>query len=317
MTLLQKGLEYNIHSKERKWIQNLALEAETAITQLPTTEREVYRKLVADRINTLIVQNPTHQTHPETKVIRSIQTKLKENNAMITRADKGNSIVILPTLQYETKTQNFILNNKFRTATADPTNTFQVQVGQTIRDSKTLIPKDTRWKYTNMNPSAPSIKSLIKIYKPDQPIRPIVNWRNAPVYRLSKLCTEKVHRLAPLPNAFNIKNTQDLLRNIQDTPLLPHHSLASLDITNLYSNIPVPETKTILTNLLKHELVTPQTQQEILKWYDVITGQNYFTHNKDIILQYDGLAMGAPSSGLIAEIFLQHIEHTHTHTYHT
>jgi len=137
-----------------------------------------------------------------------------------------------------------------------------------------------------------------------------VNWRNAVAYRLSKLFTEKIHHLAPLPNTFNIKNTQDLLHNIRDTPLLPHHSLAFLDITNLYSNIPVPETKTVLTNLLKHELVTPQTQQEILKWY-VITGQNYFTHNKDIILQYDDLAMGASSSGLIAEIFLQHIEHTH------
>ena len=27
--------------------------------------------------------------------------------------------------------------------------------------------------------------------------------------------------------------------------------------------------------------------------------------------QHDGLAMGAPSSGLITEIFLQHIEHSH------
>jgi hypothetical protein len=138
-----------------------------------------------------------------------------------------------------------------------------------------------------------------------------VNWRNAPAYKLSKLFAEKIHRIAPLPHAFNIKNTQDMLHNLNDTPLLPHQSLASLDITNLYSNIPVPETKTILTDILKYELVTPQTQQEILKWYDVITGQNYFTHNKDIIHQYDGLAMGAPSSGLIAEIFLQHIEHTH------
>ena len=89
------------------------------------------------------------------------------------------------------------------------------------------------------------------------------------------------------------------------------HSLASLDITNLYSNIPVTETKTILTDVLKHTLVTPQTQEEILKWYDVTTRQNYFAHNKDILFQYDGLAMGAPSSGIIAEIFLQHIEHTH------
>jgi len=166
-----------------------------------------------------------------------------------------------------------------------------------------------------MNPSTPSIKGLIKIHKPDQPIRPVVNWRNAPAYRLPKLYTENIHRLAPMPNAFNIKNTHDLPRNIKDTPLLPHHSLASLDITNLYSNIPVPETKTILMGLLEHELIAPQTQQEILKWYDVITGQNYFSHNKDIILQYNGLAMGAPSSGLIAEIFLQHTENTHT--YHT
>jgi len=75
----------------------------------------------------------------------------------------------------------------------------------------------------------------------------------------------------------------------------------------MYSNIPVVETKKILTDIIKRELVNPQAQQEILKWYD-ITRQNYFTHNNDIISQYDGLAMGAPSSGLIAEMFLQHME---------
>ena len=54
--------------------------------------------------------------------------------------------------------------------------------------------------------------------------------------------------------------------------------------------------------------MNPQAQQEIIKWYDIITRQNYFTHNNDIITQYDGLAMGAPSSGIIAEMFLQHTE---------
>jgi len=159
-----------------------------------------------------------------------------------------------------------------------------------------------------MNPSAPTIKGLIKLHKPDQPIRPVVNWKNAPAYRLSKLFTEKIHRLTPLPSAFNVKNTQGLIQNLKDALLLPCHSLASLDITNMYSNIPIVETKNIMTDILKRELVNPQTLQEIAKWYDFITGQNYFTHN-DIITQYDGLAMGAPSSGLIAEIFLQHMEH--------
>ena len=129
--------------------------------------------------------------------------------------------------------------------------------------------------------------------------------------QLSKLFTEKIHRIVPLPNAFNVKNTQNVLQKLKETPLLPHHSLASFDITNLYSKIPVTETKTILTDMFKQALITPQTQQEILRWYDVITRQNYFAHNKDIILQYDGLAMGAPSSGLIAEIFLQHTHLAH------
>jgi hypothetical protein len=48
--------------------------------------------------------------------------------------------------------------------------------------------------------------------------------------------------------------------------------------------------------------------QEILNWYDIITQQNYFTFNKTIYTQTDGLAMGAPSSSIISEIFLQHIE---------
>jgi len=230
---------------------------------------------------------------------------------MITRADKGNSIVMLPTHQNETKIQNFVLNNNFHSATTDPTNTFQTQIRQTIKESTTLIPKDCSWKYINMNPSAPSIKGLSKIHKPDRLIRPVVNWRNALACKLSRLFTEKIHHITPLSNAFNIKNTQDLIQNLNDTLLLPHYSLASLDITNLYSNIPVIETRTILTDILKHGLVTPQTQQKIFKWYNVITRQNYFAHNKGIVIQYDGLTMGAPSSGLIAEIFLQHVEHTH------
>ena len=41
-------------------------EAETAITQLPSNERDVYRKIVADRIDRLQQQNPSHKPHPET-----------------------------------------------------------------------------------------------------------------------------------------------------------------------------------------------------------------------------------------------------------
>jgi len=62
-------------------------------------------------------------------------------------------------------------------------------------------------------------------------------------------------------NTFNLKNTKDLLQKLQDTPMAPHFTLASLDITNLYSNIPVLEIKSILKNTLEYhkaELLHPQ-----------------------------------------------------------
>ena len=105
MTLLQKGPKYNINPKKDNWIQNLVLEAETAISN-PPSDRDVYRKLTVDRMNTLIMNNSQtkHNTHQETRTIKSIQTKPKNNDAMIARADKGNSLVILPTKQYNSKT---------------------------------------------------------------------------------------------------------------------------------------------------------------------------------------------------------------------
>jgi len=114
--LLQKGPKYNLHSKKKNWLLNLALEAETAITQLPTTDREFYRNLVADCIDTLQCHNGPnlkHNTHTESRTIKSIQTKLKNNHAVITVADKGNSLVILPIQHYESKIQNFLRGNNF------------------------------------------------------------------------------------------------------------------------------------------------------------------------------------------------------------
>ena len=161
-----------------------------------------------------------------------------------------------------------------------------------------------------MNPLAPTIKGLIKLHKLGQPIRPVVNWRSAPAYKLAKLFTHKASHLTPLPNAFNIENSNDLIHKLNDTPILPQFTLASLDISNLYMNISVAETQTILANILKQNLIDTQNWRELLGWSDTIPN-NYFTFNSNIMIQKEGLAMGAPSSSFIAKIFLQHIEHLH------
>ena len=103
----------------------------------------------------------------------------------------------------------------------------------------------------------------------------------------------------------------ELIRELQHTPIIPTTTLASLDISNMYSNIPITQTKHILDNMLTSNRTNAQTKSELPNWYDAITKQNYLQHNGKTITQTDGLAMGAPSSGIISEIFLHHIEHTH------
>jgi hypothetical protein len=53
LTLLQKGLKYNIHPAPKQWIKNLGMEAETAVNLLPHTDRNPIRYQIAKAIEKL------------------------------------------------------------------------------------------------------------------------------------------------------------------------------------------------------------------------------------------------------------------------
>jgi len=301
ITFLEKGLKYNLHNRKRNWLSTLALEAETAINSLPHPEREYFRNKVAENLEQLKQhdRNVNRTARSEHNTIKQIITKIQNNKATVTSADKGNTIVILLMQQYQLKIHNFITNNSSQIAKTNPTKTYQNQVRKTINNTTWLIKPEHRWKYVNLNPTEPTIRALI---------RPIVNWQHAPAYKLAKLLTEKIQQLASLPYAYNIKKKSQLIQELKQTPLTPTSAFASLNITNMYSNIPIEETKHILYNSITHNAIDQHTITELINWYEIVTQQNYFENNDQIILQKDGLAMGAPSSSIISEIFPQNIE---------
>jgi len=118
-------------------------------------------------------------------------------------------------------------------------------------------------RHINMKPTAPKIKSLIKMHKPHHPIRTVVNLRGAPAYKIAGPITQRIKQLAPLPNRHNVDNTLDVIKKLNDTPIFPHFTLVSLDITNLYINFRVTETRDFISNTLKRNLLDTQTQQEL------------------------------------------------------
>jgi hypothetical protein len=230
MTLLRKGLKYNIRPPQKQWIKTLAIEAETAVHLLPHPDQHPIRYQVAKTLDKLITEakNPSSKktSHiatniSERKTIQDIRTKLLQHNATITKADKGQTLIIITLADYNTKTYQFLNNTHFKMNRADPTNTYQKEVKKVIKKCPILIQQTTTWKYSTMHPQAPNLKALIKIHKQNAPIRPIVNWQHAPAYRLAKHLSDTLKHMLQLPFTFNVQNSQQLMTELHNDRVQP------------------------------------------------------------------------------------------------
>jgi hypothetical protein len=112
--ILHKRLKYNICFKTKNWITTLALEAEAAICSLPMQDQDYFRGQVAKTINYLFRHernnhyNNNRRAFIENRTIMNTGTKLEENNAIITEADKVNCIIIMFRNDYTDRLDNFI-----------------------------------------------------------------------------------------------------------------------------------------------------------------------------------------------------------------
>ena len=287
-----------------------------ALTQLPAQEQEYIRIQAAHNLQRLNTQHAnttqynSNYTRQEHHTLNNIRKKLESNNAIAVKADKGNSVVIMHTSDYNTKVQDFIDNNSFTILNKDPTQTFQNKIKDTIRNCPILFPGDQRFKLTNMNPTPPNIRGLPKIHKIENPIRPIVNWRDAPAYKMAKSLNKLIQLHIPLPNAFNITSPTQLISELLNIPYIPGIKLASFDIENMYSNIPTNEIIPIIREISARNQLDSKITNEIITITQTVLQQNYLTFNNNIYSQHSGLAMGAPSSGILSEIYIQNMEHT-------
>jgi hypothetical protein len=113
-------------------------------------------------------------------LIKNIKEKLNTNKARITRTDKGNTTVIIYHNDYNQKVNDFISTGQFDMMTKDPTNSYQKFLRICLYECKLTINEYHKSRMINLNPTASNIRGPIKIHKSNQPIRPVVNWKNVP-----------------------------------------------------------------------------------------------------------------------------------------
>ena len=150
--VMQKGLKYNIHQKPKNWINTLAIEAETALTLLPPQHQDPMRYIVAQNIEHLYKEhdkrqmNNQYQHRNELKIIKGINKKLTDNGAIVTKSDKGNSLIILYLHDYDTKVRDFIDNNSFTIEPTDPTKKYQAEIRKNLNQCKQIVAENQKWK---------------------------------------------------------------------------------------------------------------------------------------------------------------------------
>ena len=147
------------------------------------------------------------------------------------------------------------------------------------------------------------------MHKTGIPIRPAINSRTAPAYKLAKHLARTLNQYIEIQNHYVVTNCTNLAIDLTELEVHENHNLITFDIKDLYFNIPVAETLSIVkTKLLQNN--NTQIAHQILTLLQEVLSQNYFKFQQRIYQPEQGIAMGSPISGIVAEIFLQHFEDT-------
>lgn len=256
---LSKGLEYNLCHKPSNLITTLALGAETALCSLPTHDQDYFRWQVAKNLNRPCQQQNNNnynkdnqKAHTERRTIENIKRKLNNNYAIVARADKGNSIIVMFRNDYMKRIDNFTSSNQFDVVNTDSTNSYQKLIRSNLNSCKLIIHNEIKSKLINLNPGSPYVRGMTKVLKPENLIRRVMNWTNAPAHKAAKFFATSLSKLISVPYSFNIKNSIQLINDLDEIVINPYTRLASLDISNMYTNIPTQDLRHVIANTLNH-----------------------------------------------------------------
>ena len=199
--------------------------------------------------------------------------------------------------------------NKFRKLDKDPTEALKKNLNSLI---------DTCNRSTNDH----RIPKLIGHFKPgylygnakihknlsNPPLRPIISQIGTPTYEVAKNLNDLLKKY--LPSKYSINSTDEFISLIKATA--KSGFLASLDVENLFTNVPVRETVDLIIKYAYQDpdRKPPPIDERIMKELLLTcTTETPFKHpNGNVYIQTDGVSMGSPLGPLFANFYMCHLE---------
>ena len=299
--LLEKGLKYAVPPLNH----NKALDTLVADLTVGLSRKNDFASLQCAEV---IKQHPLDEVPRDTRqTIRSLQQKVKDNHLVVTKADKGNSTVVMDRSDYDDKLLTFIQDNDGKKIDFDICK-LSVDVRRCIRGSEFIIPPNKKHTLVSMNPLPPRLYGLPKIHKPSCPIRPIVSFISSPTYHLCKHLDQWFKAATQFRPPFSVQNTIELVDLIKNRELPPNSTLVSFDVINLFTKVPLAPTIDHVSEILHESEIPPLASKEFLSLLNICLKQNVCKFRNEFYKFNDGLPMGSPIAPLLADVFMSRLE---------
>ena len=156
---------------------------------------------------------------------------------MIKPADKGGSIVVMSSEQYDRGIKSHLCNDTFYSPlSSDPTVKLKSEIDTFIDSSlqKGWITEQEKYFLTTKHPICPAFYGLPKIHKTtvDPPLRPIVSGNGSLIEPMSQYIDFFIKKLVPDLPAY-LGDTTDILNAVNHLKVSTDCILATLDVQSL------------------------------------------------------------------------------------
>ena len=241
----------------------------------------------------------------------------KNKNVIVKQSDKCKGFVILDKDVYLNKA-NLILYDpeSYEKLPKNPVPNVEAKTKRTLKSiTKGKLPDRTITDLTPAHSRTPVFYGLPKDHKPLVPLRPVISACGGPTEKTSCLLERILNQLLRFVPT-HIWDTKDFLRRLSNhthSEGIPTGSIFfSIDVVNLYGNIPVQEAiKAVETKLDNHSQdinMFGLTKDDISKLLDQCLSDNVFSFGDQYYRQKLGLAMGNPCAPALAILFLDMFE---------
>uniref|UniRef100_A0A5S6R594 Reverse transcriptase domain-containing protein n=1 Tax=Trichuris muris TaxID=70415 RepID=A0A5S6R594_TRIMR len=311
--VLAKGLNF-VPTPTRIEYLDLISKLENGINKDDRLTGDTFRSLLACYITRHKYRPIMNLTREENRIIKVLREK---EDILITRADKGNVVVILDKETYNDKVKELLNTSTYKPLKKDPSD----KVRKNLNAMLSRIYEETKeerlsWiikklKYTT-NFSCPELFCLPKIHKEGVPLRPVVACNQSVVRELCSFLAEMLKPITGLRSS-HTDNSVAFVQEVRRMELQEDDILVSYDVKDLFTSVPLDYTYDIILdslskdeNLQHRSKLNPHHLTRLVRF--CMEEGNYFQWNGSYFSQKKGAPMGSPLSPIVAEIFMEHLE---------